>query len=434
MIRPPRPNLESGPATEAPARPLDPDEPLPTVAARTPGHHPFVYKKMVLGPMGSPRARDGDLVRVIDRDGLPLGYALWNGRSQIALRFLSRAAEPPRTSFWETRLDDAIRLRKDVLAIDREADAYRVLHAEGDGLSGLIVDRYADVLSVEVFSLGMYQRIGPILERLSARLGTSHFRVHVDERIAMAEDFPGRPIASPGLPPRVTIREGEVRYRVRFEGAHKTGFFCDQRDNRRDLARFCRDRSVLDLCCYTGGFGLNALIRGGASDVTCVDLDEKAIAQARENANLNQVKPALVHADSFGYARQMRENSRSFGVVILDPPKLIPGRLDIASGKRKYFDLNVLAMRLVEPGGLLLTCSCSGLLPPEEFLVLLRAAARQAGRSARILAVTGAAPDHPVGLDALEGAYLKAVWLEMGERLPSYRADEPGDDPPEDDE
>ena len=115
--------------------------------------------------------------------------------------------------------------------------------------------------------------------------------------------------------------------------------------------------------------------------------------------------------------RQMAPNGRTFGVVVLDPPKLIPGRLDIAAGKRKYFDLNVLAMGLVEPGGLLLTCSCSGLLPPEEFLILLRAAARKAGRSAQVLAVTGAAADHPVGLDALEGAYLKAVWLRMGDRI-----------------
>lgn len=152
-----------------------------------------------------------------------------------------------------------------------------------------------------------------------------------------------------------------------------------------------------------------------ARDVTGVDLDEKAIALARDNANANQVRPTFVHADAFGYLRQMAINGRSFGALVLDPPKLIPGRLDIASGKRKYFDLNVLAMGLVEPGGLLLTCSCSGLLAPEEFLVLLRAAARKAGRSAQVLAVTGAAPDHPVGLDALEGAYLKAVWLRMGE-------------------
>ncbi len=436
MIRPPRPSPSSPNMPVVPSRPLDADDPLPTVAARSAGHHPFIYKKMVIGATGMPRPRDGDLVRVVDRDGLPLGFALWNGRSQIALRLIASGIEVPGSSYWASRIDDAIKLRREYLNLDETTDAYRVVHAEGDGLSGLIVDRYADVLSVEVFSLGMYQRIGPILDLLSTRLGTSHFRVHVDERIALAEDFAGAPVISPKIPPRVTVREGDVRFRVRFEGGHKTGFFCDQRDNRREIARFCHDRQVLDLCCYTGGFGLNALLRGKAREVTCVDLDEKAIAQARENANLNQVRPGvglnLIHADAFGYARQMVENGRQFGAVILDPPKLIPGRLDIASGKRKYFDLNVLAMKTVEPGGLLLTCSCSGLLPVEEFLVLLRAAARQAGRSARVLAVTGASSDHPVGLDALEGAYLKAVWLQMGERrafaAPGSILDEDADD------
>ncbi len=303
-----------------------------------------------------------------------------------------------------------------MLRLEGETSAYRVVHAEADGLTGLIVDKFDDVLSVEVFSLGIYQRIGPILAILGDRLGTKHFRVNVDERIALAEDFPGRPVSSQKLPPRVTIEENGVRYRVQFEGSHKTGFFCDQRDNRKRLATFTEGRSVLDACCYTGGFGITALKKGGAAEATCVDLDEKAIALARENANANQVRPTLVHSDAFGYFRQMSTNGREYGVVVLDPPKLIPGRLDIAEGKRKYFDMNFLALRVVEPGGVLLTCSCSGLLPPEEFLILLRAGARKAGRSVQVLGVSGAAPDHPVGLEALEGAYLKAVWLRVNER------------------
>jgi len=370
---------------------------------------------MVVGPVGSLRASDGDLVRVVDRDQLPVGFGLWNSRSQISLRLLTQGVDAPGLDFWNQRAERAISLRRDVLGLDEVTNAYRVLHAEGDGLSGLILDRFDDVLSAEIFSLGMYQRIGPILDLFAERLGTKHFRVHVDERIALAEDFPGRPITSPKLPPRVTIHENGVRYRVNFEGSHKTGFFCDQRENRLALTRFTPGRSVLDLCCYTGGFGITALTRGEATEVTCVDLDEKAIAWARDNGNLNQVRPTFVHADAFSYMRQMGINGRSYGVVVLDPPKLIPGRLDISAGKRKYFDLNVLAMSLVEVGGLLLTCSCSGLLSPEEFLILLRAAARKARRSVQVLNVTGASPDHPIGLEALEGAYLKAVWLRMGE-------------------
>ena len=430
--RPPRASSDRPGSPLLPDRPLEPPADLPTVAVRAAGNHPFIFKKMVIGAVGAARPIDGDLVRVVDRDHLPLGFGLWNGRSQIALRLLTYGPIPPTGELWSTRIDSAVALRRDVLGLDGVTNAYRVLHAEGDGLSGLIVDRYDDVLAVEVFSLGMYQRIGPLLGLLAGALGTKHYRVTVDERVALAEDFPGRPVISPALPPRVTITEHGVRFRVHFEGGHKTGFFCDQRDNRLRLAGLCRDRTVLDLCSYTGGFGLYALTKGGAREVTCVDLDEKAVALARENANANQVRPGLVHADAFGYLRQMGTNGRSYGVVVLDPPKLIPTRLDVAPGKRKYFDLNVLAMSVVEPGGLLLTCSCSGLLPTEEFLTLLRAAARKAGRTAQVLAVTGAGPDHPVGLDALQGAYLKAVWLRLGERTGAALSEmpEPEEAPP----
>ena len=424
MPRPPRPDLDRPAPEEIPNRPLDPERDLPTVAIRASGQHPFVYRKMTIGPVGRARPRDGDLVRVVDRDGVPLGFGLWNARSQISVRMLALGVEPPDEAFWRGRIDRALALRREMLGLDRETNAYRIIHAEADGLSGLIVDKFDDVLSVEIYSLGIYQRIGPILSILGEKLGTKHFRVNVDERIALAEDFPGRPLASPKLPPRVTIEENGVRYRVQFEGSHKTGFFCDQRDNRKRLATFTEGRSMLDACCYTGGFGITALKRGGAREATCVDLDEKAIALARDNMNANGVRPTLVHADAFGYLRQMGTNGREFGVVVLDPPKLIPGRLDIAQGKRKYFDLNFLALRVVEPGGLLLTCSCSGLLPPEEFLILIRAAARKAGRSVQVLGISGAAPDHPVGLEALEGAYLKAVWLRVNERTnPSAEAD-----------
>lgn len=421
-------NLEAPPSSPVPDRSLEPVGELPTVAVRAAGNHPFIFRKMVIGPVGPRRPADGDLVRVVDREHLPLGFGLWNERSQISVRLLTSGIDAPGLPFWEGRIDRAIELRRETLGLDAVSNAYRVAHAEADGLSGLVIDRFDDVLSAEVFSLGMYQRIGPILDLFAARLGTKHFRVHVDERIALAEDFSGRPVSSPKVPPRVTIEEHGVRFRVHFEGGHKTGFFCDQRDNRLALTRFCRDRTVLDLCCYTGGFGLYALLKGQAREVTCVDLDEKAIALARENANANQVRPNFVHADAFGYMRQMGQNGRTFGAVVLDPPKLIPSRLDIAPGKRKYFDLNVLAMGLVEPGGLLLTCSCSGLLSAEEFVILLRAAARKAGRSAQVLAVTGASPDHPVALDALEGAYLKAVWLRMGDRVTVPRLDDTDED------
>jgi 23S rRNA (cytosine1962-C5)-methyltransferase len=425
MPRPPRPETDRILPDEIPDRSLDIQGELATVAIRSNGQHPFVYRKMTIGPTGRVRPRDGDIVRVVDRDGLPLGFGLYNTRSQINVRMLLPGIEPPGEAFWRARIDRAISLRHEMLRIPDVTNAYRVVHAEADGLSGLIVDKFDDVLSVEIFSLGMYQRIGPILAILHEKTGTKHFRVHVDERIALAEDFPGRPLVSPKLPPRVTIEENGVRFRVQFEGSHKTGFFCDQRENRKRVSEFTAGKAVLDLCCYTGGFGVYALKRGGAREVTCVDLDEKAIATARDNANANQVRANLVHADAFNYLRTMGSLNREYGVVVLDPPKMIPGRDDISSGKRKYFDLNALAFNVVEPSGLLLTCSCSGLLPAEEFVILLRAAARRAGRSVQVLGVTGASPDHPVGLEALEGAYLKAVWLRVNERtVPMSESDD----------
>jgi 23S rRNA (cytosine1962-C5)-methyltransferase len=414
-----RPNNRRS-AVEAPPRVPDrslmPEGPLPTVAIRAAGTHQFVYRKMVEGPVGAATPNHGDLVHVVDRDGAHLGFALWNGRSQISLRFLSRLETPPGPEFWSRRIEGAVALRTTVLGIERDTNAYRVIHAEGDGLSGLIIDRFDDVLSVDVFSLGMYQRIGPILSLCAARLGTAHYRVDVDERVARQEDFSGRPMASSQLPPRVTVHEHGIRYRIHFAEGHKTGFFCDQRDSRRDLARFCGDKSVLDLCCYTGGFGLNALVRGQAREVTCVDLDENAVALARENANANNVRLELVHADSFGYLRQMGLNNKTYGVVVLDPPKLINDREEISAGKRKYFDLNVLAMQRVEPGGLLVTCSCSGLLDAAQFLALLGAAARNALRQVQLLWMAGAAADHPVALNALEGSYLKVAWLRVDDQ------------------
>jgi 23S rRNA (cytosine1962-C5)-methyltransferase len=396
---------------------LAPEEILPTVQIRSTGTRQFVYRKMVEGPIGAATPNHGDLVRVVDRGGGHLGFALWNGRSQISLRFLSRAGEPPGPDFWSLRIGEAVALRTTVLNLERDTNAYRVIHAEGDGLSGLIVDRFDDVLSAEVFSLGIYQRIGPILSLCASRLGTAHFRVGVDERVAHLEDFSGRPLASANLPPRVTVVEHGIKYRIRFDVGHKTGFFCDQRDNRRELARFCGDRTVLDLCCYTGGFGLNALVRGQAREVTCVDLDENAVGLARENGHANQVRLEVINADAFGYARQMAQNGRTYGVVVLDPPRLILDRDEVSAGKRKYFDLNVLALKLVEQGGLLVTCSCSGLLDPSEFLGIVGAAARNAGRHVQLLALNGAAPDHPVALSALEGAYLKVAWLRVSDTL-----------------
>jgi 23S rRNA (cytosine1962-C5)-methyltransferase len=236
------------------------------------------------------------------------------------------------------------------------------------------------------------------------------------------------PIASSALPDCVTIQEHGTRFRVRFAEGHKTGFFCDQRDNRLRLAEFCHGRTVLDLCCYTGGFAVQAKRLGQAAEVIGVDLDEHPLQLARENAGLNQVRVKFVQADVFPYMRDLVRSGRQFDVVVLDPPKLIRSRGELEEGTRKHFDLNRLAMQLVRSGGLLLSCSCTGLLSEDAFLRLLFAAARQShrtddpaaaarqknrSRTLQVLAKTGAAPDHPVAAQCPETEYLKAVWLRL---------------------
>ncbi len=398
------------------------DAESPWVQLRSTTSHPFVYRRMV-GAI-DPAARPGDVVNIYDKSGSLFGRGLFNPRSEIAVRVLSYGDTPIDDAFWRGALGQAVALRQR-LRLDDICDAYRLVHAEGDGLSGLIVERYADSLVVEVFSLGIFNRVGQItdllreilpppssLDRPDSAAGVWQVVVRADERVQSREGFGIVPAAGKDVR-SVVVREHGVRYRVNMTSGHKTGFFCDQRDNRLRLARLCHEADVLDCCCYTGGFGLCAAVIGGARSVTCVDLDEDAIALARENANLNQKRVNLVHADVFPYLRQMAVNQRSFDTVVLDPPKLARTRDEYDDALSKYHDLNVLGMRVVRPGGILLTCSCSGLVSPTAFMETVQRAARRVGRMVQIIDQSGAAPDHPVRPNCPESAYLKAIWLRV---------------------
>jgi 23S rRNA (cytosine1962-C5)-methyltransferase len=307
-------------------------------------------------------------------------------------------------------------LRAETLRLDAFTNAYRLCHAEADGLSGLVVDRFDDCLSVELFSLGVRNLLPDLLPEFVRLCGTRHSIVQADERACQLEGFRFRPQQSDGCPQKITVTENNVRFRVDLQAGHKTGFFCDQRENRRRFGEMCGGHDVLDLCCYSGGFALYAAKLGGASQVTAVDLDEAAIAIGKKNAHLNDQRVQFVHADAFAYARQMRQNQRSYGRIVLDPPKLIVTRDDVDEGRRKYLDLNTLAMSLLADDGLMLTCSCSGLLSPADFLSIVRAAAEKLNRSVQVLDVAGAGADHPVALNCPQTEYLKAVWLRLSER------------------
>lgn len=378
---------------------------------------PAIFPRM-LGEV-SRDAKPGDLVTVYDKAGERLGAGLYNPRAKMPLRVVVHSAEPVDESYFESAIRRASGLRRGLFRLDAVSDAYRVVNSDGDGLSGLTIDRYGDVLFCEVTSLGIHQRLPRWLPLLHELLGTRHAHVHVDHDLGSLEGI--RPstlreiVAS--APRSVKIREHGVRYEVDFAAGHKTGFFCDQRENRKRAGSLAGGARVLDLCSYTGGFSINAAL-GGASDVTAVDLDESAIAQGRRNANLNQVSSAKlkwVHADAFAYARQMQKNGEQFDMVVCDPPKFVftregEGR---AEGMSKYSDLNQLASGLVQPGGIFVTCSCSGLVTEEEFEMAVIKAAHRNNRRLQIFDRTGAGVDHPVYSNCLESRYLKVIWARV---------------------
>ena len=408
-------------------RSLQPDPELSKVWLKSAGLHPLIYRKRLARV--DREAGPGDLVEVHDETGR-VGYGLFNPKAELALRMLSRGEDaPPDEAWWQRQLAEAVKLRVELLKLNDVTDSYRMVHAEGDGLPGLVIDKLGDVLSAECFTVGMYQRAEAILALLAPMVGTKHTLIRGGPASLPQEGFEGEALASAELPKRVTIQEFGTRFRVDFSSGHKTGFFCDQRDNRKMLAGFCRDKTVLDLCCYTGGFAIQAKKLGGASEVTGVDLDTAPLELAKENANLNQVRVKFAQADAFAYIRDMAAGGRQFDVVVLDPPKLIRTRAELEEGARKHFDLNRLAMRLVAPGGIMLSCTCAGLLPAEEFLRMIYASARQAGREiapataergarhavrqVQILAKTGAAADHPVATNCPESEYLQAIWMRL---------------------
>jgi 23S rRNA (cytosine1962-C5)-methyltransferase len=371
--------------------------------------HPWIFQKMVEKP--ADRLPGGTVVDIIDRDNQWLGRGFYNGHSRIALRVLtSDPAEAIDSGFFARRLVRAVDFRRTWLGLDSVSDAYRLVHAEGDGLSGLVVDRFGSTLVLEFFSAGMYRFREAIQEALAAQFPESRFYWFAEEHIQKQESFDCRP---PEPPPPGTITEHGLRFRVAPGSKHKTGFFLDQRDNRKALASLCSGRRVLDLCCNTGGFSIYAKALGQADDVVGVDLDEQALALAKQNANLNQARVRFVQADLFAWLREVLPGGQRFDVVVLDPSKQTRDREEVGFALKRYFDMNRLALQAVAPGGILLTCSCTGLVSEQDFLETLRRSAWQAGRTVQVWRIAGAAADHPFLVHVPEGRYLKAVFCRV---------------------
>jgi 23S rRNA (cytosine1962-C5)-methyltransferase len=364
---------------------------------------------MVEKPVQKPRP--GWVVDIVDNTGVWVGRGFYNGHSRIALRVMTE--DPDQRvdgEFLGERIRAAAALRRDVLGLDAVTDAYRVVHSEGDNLSGLIVDRFGSTVVIEFFSAGMWRFRDQIKMTLAEIYPGSSFYWFAEEHIAKQESFDCTP---PPAPPAGIIHEHGVAFRVAPGLKHKTGFFADQRDNRRRLADFCNGKRVLDLCCNSGGFAIYAKARGGAEEVVGVDLDEEVLELAKSNAALNKAKVRFVQADVFHWLRDPAVIGEGFDVVVLDPAKMTRDREQVIPALKKYLDMNKLALGAVKPGGIFLTCSCTGLVSEEQFLDMLRRAAFYANRTVQILEVRGAGADHPFMAHVQESRYLKSVFCRV---------------------
>ncbi|HJR74694.1 MAG TPA: class I SAM-dependent rRNA methyltransferase [Luteimonas sp.] len=386
------------------------NEPLPTVRLKNAwrSNHPWIFQKLVEKP--AQRPKPGSIVDVVGVDGVWIGRGFYNGHSRIAVRILETNPDVPVDAAWFARkIGEAVALRRETLKLDEVSDAWRVVHSEGDGLSGLVVDRYSDLLVVEFFSAGMFRHREWIYDALKREFPGARFYSFADEHVQKQESFDFRGTEAPAP---ATITEYGIKFRADPAGAHKTGFFADQRDNREWLSHQAAGKRVLDLCCNTGGFGVYAAARG-AAEVVGIDIDQDVLDIARGNAKLNGARIKFVQADIFPWLRDAANNGEAFDLVILDPAKMTRDREQVIPALKKYLDMNKLALGVVKPGGLFATFSCTGLVSEEQFLDMLRRAAFYANRTIQVLKVSGAGADHPFLASVPESRYLKAVFCRV---------------------
>lgn len=372
--------------------------------------HPWVFAGAIQST--SDRVGAGDEVVVQDDIGRFVARGIYNPNSNIAVRLYSwDEAESLDEAFWSRRLDDAIALRRTLFSTFDSDTACRMVFSEADGLSGLTVDRYGDWLLVQLTSLALAARKEILVKLLQQKLQPRGIWLRTEKGIREAEGLElADGLLSGEAPPRpLIISENGVKFALDVAEGQKTGFFLDQRDNRRRVAEFVRGHRVLDVCCYTGGFSLNCLVNGGAREVVAVDMSESALTLARSNAERNGVASRLqtIKRDCFKAVEELAAVGEQFDTVILDPPKLARNRQGIDAALRGYYSLNRSALSLLKPGGILVTCSCSGHVSGELFVDMLAQAALHENRRLQILEARGAAADHPTSVTCLESEYLK---------------------------
>jgi 23S rRNA (cytosine1962-C5)-methyltransferase len=372
--------------------------------------HPWVFSGAIAEVRGDPQP--GATVRVCAADRSPLGVAAYSPSSQIRARFWDFAADTAvDRAFFARRVQDALALRAALLP--RGLTAYRVIHAESDGLPGVVVDRYADQLVLAATSAGAALHRASIADALCEVTGLPRVYERSEGDVLELEGIPARhgALRGPAPPAELIIEEHGVRYAVDPGAGHKTGFYLDQRDNRALVRELAAGRDVLDCFCYSGGFSVNAVL-GGARSVCAVDSSDEALSMLARNARLNGLPEPAIDAqrgDVFAWLRKARDSRRSFDLIVLDPPKLAPTARHAERAARAYKDLNLLGFKLLRPGGVLLTFSCSGGVSVDLFQKIVASAAADAGVDAAFARRLGPGADHPVALAFPEGEYLKGL-------------------------
>lgn len=368
--------------------------------------HPWVFSGAVAKVQGSPAP--GETIGVWSATGEFLAVAAYSPDSQIVARVWDWEDRAIDAAFFADRIGQAVGQRK---ALMGEAAAMRLVHGESDGLPGIVADRYGDTAVLQLNSAGAERWREAIADALLAAGGVARVWERSDADVRQLEGL--SPVAGPlrgkREPARIAIDEEGVRFGIDLEQGHKTGFYLDQRDNRQQFRALAGGRDVLDCFCYSGGFALNALA-GGASSVLAVDSSAEALELARGNAELNELpQPEWMEGDVFQLLRKFRDSRKSFDAVVLDPPKFAPTAALVDKAARAYKDINLLALKLLRPGGLLMTFSCSGGVLAELFQKIVAGAALDADVDAQVVARLGASADHPVALNFPEGDYLKGL-------------------------
>ena len=372
--------------------------------------HPWLFAGAIAHVRGS--AQSGQTVRVATAGGKALGVAAYSPNSQIRARMWDFDPDTRiDAAFFARRVQVACDLRRALLPEDLRA--YRLIHAESDGLPGVVVDRYEDQLVLQATSAGAALHRAQIAQALCEATGVAAVYERSDGDVLELEGIPAQRGALLGPLPSsdLEIEECGVRFAVDPSAGHKTGFYLDQRDNRALLRELAAGRDVLDCFCYSGGFGLNAAL-GGARTVCAVDSSEDALVSLQRNARLNGLDDTAIQthrADVFAWLRKARDSRRSFDLIVLDPPKLAPTARHAERAARAYKDLNLLGLKLLRPGGVLLTFSCSGGVSVDLFQKIVASAAADAGIDAAFVRRLGPGADHPVALAFPEGEYLKGL-------------------------